>query len=49
MYEILKDINSPDDVKKLNMEELKVLANDIRDGLFNRLTKIGGHFYKFII
>ena len=47
MYEILKDINSPDDVKKLNMEELKVLANDIRDGLFNRLTKIGGHFYKF--
>lgn len=44
MYEILKDINSTDDVKKLNMEELKVLANDIRDGLFNRLTKIGGHF-----
>lgn len=44
MYEILKNINSPDDVKKLNMEELKVLANDIRDGLFNRLTKIGGHF-----
>ena len=44
MYEILKGINSPDDVKKLNMEELKVLANDIRDGLFNRLTKIGGHF-----
>lgn len=44
MYEILKDIHSPDDVKKLNMEELKVLANDIRDGLFNRLTKIGGHF-----
>lgn len=44
MYEILKDINSPDDVKRLNMEELKVLANDIRDGLFNRLTKIGGHF-----
>ena len=44
MYEILKNINSPDDVKKLNMEELKVLAKDIRDGLFNRLTKIGGHF-----
>ena len=44
MYEILKKINSPEDVKKLNMEELKVLAKDIRDGLFNRLTKIGGHF-----
>ena len=37
MYEILKDINSPDDVKKLNMEELKVLANDIRVRLFNRI------------
>ncbi len=44
MYEILKSINSPEDVKKLKLEELKVLANDIRDGLFNRLTKIGGHF-----
>ena len=44
MYEILKTINSPYDVKKLNMEELKTLAKDIRDGLFNRLTKIGGHF-----
>ena len=44
MYEILKNIDSPGDVKKLNMEELKVLANDIRNGLFNRLTKIGGHF-----
>ena len=44
MYEILKNINSPEDVKKLNIEELKVLANDIRNGLFNRLTKIGGHF-----
>ena len=44
MYEILKNINSPKDIKKLNMEELKLLANDIREGLFNRLTKIGGHF-----
>ena len=33
MYEILKNINSPEDVKKLNIEELKVLANDIRNGL----------------
>ena len=43
MYEILKNINSPRDIKKLNMEELKLLAKDIRKGLFNRLTKIGGH------
>lgn len=44
MYEILNKINGPEDVKKLSLEELNKLANDIRDGLFNRLTKIGGHF-----
>lgn len=44
MYEILKTINSPADVKKLNFEQLKTLAADIREALFNRLTKIGGHF-----
>lgn len=44
MYEILKNINGPEDVKKLNLEELNKLAEDIRDGLFNRLTKVGGHF-----
>ena len=44
MYNILKKINGPEDVKKLNVEELKELAEDIREALFNRLTKIGGHF-----
>ena len=44
MYEILNTINSPADVKKLNAEQLKILAGDIREALFNRLTKIGGHF-----
>lgn len=44
MYEILKRIDSPADVKKLNEKELVTLAEDIRDGLFNRLTKVGGHF-----
>ena len=43
MYEILQTINGPADVKKLNIEQLKTLAGDIRDALFNRLTKIGGH------
>lgn len=44
MYEILSKINSPADVKKLNEKELEKLASDVRDALFNRLTKIGGHF-----
>lgn len=43
MYDILQTINSPADVKKLNIEQLKTLAADIRAALFNRLTKIGGH------
>ncbi len=44
MYEIIRKINSPDDVKKLNNDELEILAAEIREALFNRLTKIGGHF-----
>lgn len=44
MYDILKTINSPADVKKLNAEQLNALAADIREALFNRLTKFGGHF-----
>ena len=44
MYDILRTINSPADVKKLNAEQLKTLAADIREALFNRLTKFGGHF-----
>ena len=44
MYDILKTIDSPADVKKLNAAQLETLAGDIREALFNRLTKIGGHF-----
>lgn len=41
---VLEKINSPQDVKKLNIDELNTLAADIREALFNRLTKFGGHF-----
>lgn len=40
----LEKINSPEDLKKLNMEELEKLAEEIRKALMNRLTKRGGHF-----
>ena len=39
----LEKVNSPDDIKKLSKEELKTLAQDVRNALLNRLTKIGGH------
>lgn len=44
MYDILKQIDSPQDLKKISMDELKMLAQDIRDALMNRLSKHGGHF-----
>lgn len=43
MFEMLNRIEGVKDVKKLSIEELKILAEDIREALFNRLTKIGGH------
>lgn len=43
MYELLKNINGPDDIKKLSLAELNQLAGEIREGLFNRLTHVGGH------
>lgn len=44
MYEILNQVNSPADVKKLTLDELKILSGDIRDAMMNRLSKHGGHF-----
>ena len=44
MYEVLNQIHSPADLKKLDLSKLTTLASDIREALFNRLTKIGGHF-----
>lgn len=40
----LEKIDSPADLKKLSIEEMTALANEMREALFNRLTKIGGHF-----
>ena len=44
MYEFIERINEAADVKKFKVEELDLLAEEIREALFNRLTKIGGHF-----
>lgn len=44
MYELLKTISGPKDVKKLSMDQLHTLSMEMREALFNRLTKIGGHF-----
>ena len=36
---VLKKINKPQDLKKLSQEELKILAEEIRQAMLNRLTK----------
>lgn len=40
----LERIDSPNDVKKLNFEEMNVLAQEMREALFHKLSKHGGHF-----
>lgn len=43
MLELLKTIHSPEDVKKLSIEELDLLAKDIRTFLIKSLSQTGGH------
>ena len=39
----LEKINSPKDLKGMNIEELKKLAAEMRTALLNKLSKTGGH------
>ncbi len=43
MLDFLNNINSPEDVKKLNKEELPVLCEEIRGCLIDTISKNGGH------
>ena len=40
----IEQINGPEDVKKLKMEQLPVLAEEMRHALLERASKHGGHF-----
>lgn len=42
-YKFLNKISSPEDVKRLSRDEVKVLCNEIRDCLINTISKTGGH------
>lgn len=42
-YKHLKYINSPEDLKKLTLPELKILVDELRDYLIDTISKIGGH------
>ncbi len=43
-FNILNKINGPEDVKKLNISEMKELASDIREALLTKVSTKGGHF-----
>ena len=43
-YNTLELINSISDLKKLNIDQLISLSNEIREVLINKISITGGHF-----
>ncbi len=41
---LIDNVKSPEDIKGFSKEQLEKLAEEIRKGLMNRLSKKGGHF-----
>jgi 1-deoxy-D-xylulose-5-phosphate synthase len=39
----IEKINSPEDIKDLSIDELNILADEIRKGVLNRVSQHGGH------
>lgn len=39
----LENINSPSDIQKLNLDELRILADETRDALIHKISLAGGH------
>ena len=43
-YEILSKVEYPQDIRKLDVAELKILCKDIREYMIDTISEIGGHF-----
>ena len=43
MTKLLDRINSPKDIKTLSLNELNKVAQEIREGIINRVNIVGGH------
>ena len=43
-YEILSKVNYPEDIRQLDISQLKRLCSDIREYLVDTIAEIGGHF-----
>lgn len=44
MTKVLDRVNSPEDLKKLNFDEMKELAYEMREAIINKVNTVGGHF-----
>jgi len=42
-YPYLSRINSPDDLKKLDVKELKIVCQELREFIIDTISKVGGH------
>jgi len=43
MSRLLDSINNPDDLKRLSLDELKILAQEVRDTIIDTVSSSGGH------
>ena len=39
----IEKLNNPTDLKKLSVDEMEILATEIRDAILNRNSIMGGH------
>ena len=39
----IEKIHSPADLRKLEVSELKIVADEVRDAVLNRVSRHGGH------
>ena len=39
----IEKINTPEDIKKYNINELEVLAQELREAIINKVSDCGGH------
>nr|MCR4746765.1 1-deoxy-D-xylulose-5-phosphate synthase [Lachnospiraceae bacterium] len=44
MYDLLNTVNGPEDLKKLSIDKLPQLSDEVRAALINKLSNTGGHY-----
>ena len=42
-YKYLSKVNFPSDIKKLSIDELKILSREVREEMIDAVSETGGH------